>query len=248
VVRQSLNVIKEKTGTMIHVHDITKNFGSMTVLDNVNFSVKRGEFLTIVGPNGAGKTTLIKIMATLVNATGGAVEVGGFDVKESPEKVRGIIGVISHNTYLYNELTAGENLKFFGTMYAIPENDRRVDEVLGETGLADRKYDRVGTFSRGMKQRLSIARAILHNPQVLLLDEPYTGLDQQASVSLEGVLNSLTGSGITTIMISHDLKRSLALSDQVMILASGMVRYHAPASKIADVAEFQTLYERYTRN
>jgi ABC-type multidrug transport system ATPase subunit len=239
---------KKKTGTMIHVHDITKNFGSMTVLDNVNFSVKGGEFLTIVGPNGAGKTTLIKIMATLVNATGGTVEIGGFDVKKSPEKVRGIIGVISHNTYLYNELTAGENLKFFGKMYAIPEIDRRVDEVLGETGLSDRKHDRVGTFSRGMKQRLSIARAILHKPSVLLLDEPYTGLDQQASAGLESVLNSLTGSGITTIMISHDLKRGLALADQVMIMASGMVMYHAPASEVADVAEFQALYERCTRN
>ena len=233
---------------MIHVHDITKNFGSMTVLDNVNFSVKGGEFLTIVGPNGAGKTTLIKIMATLVNATGGTVEIGGFDVKKSPEKVRGIIGVISHNTYLYNELTAGENLKFFGKMYAIPEIDRRVDEVLGETGLSDRKHDRVGTFSRGMKQRLSIARAILHKPSVMLLDEPYTGLDQQASASLESVLNSLTGSGITTIMISHDLKRGLALSDQVLILASGTVAYHAPSSEVADVEEFQALYERCTRN
>ena len=233
---------------MIHVHDITKNFGSMTVLDNVNFSVKSGEFLTIVGPNGAGKTTLIKIMATLVNATGGTVEIGGFDVKKSPEKVRGIIGVISHNTYLYNELTAGENLKFFGKMYAIPDSDKRVDEVLGETGLSDRKHDRVGTFSRGMKQRLSIARAILHKPSVLLLDEPYTGLDQQASASLESVLNSLTGSGITTIMISHDLKRGLALADQVMIMASGTVTYHAPASEVADVAEFQALYERCTRN
>ncbi len=233
---------------MIHVHDITKNFGSMTVLDNVNFSVESGEFLTIVGPNGAGKTTLIKIMATLVNATGGTVEIGGFNVKKSPEKVRGIIGAISHNTYLYNELTAGENLKFFGRMYAIPEIDRRVDEVLGETGLSKRKHDRVGTFSRGMKQRLSIARAILHKPSVLLLDEPYTGLDQQASASLESVLNSLTGSGITTIMISHDLKRGLALADQVVIMASGTVAYHAPASEVADVAEFQALYERCTRN
>lgn len=233
---------------MIHVHDITKNFGSMTVLDNVNFSVKGGEFLTIVGPNGAGKTTLIKIMATLVNATGGTVEIGGFNVKKYPEKVRGVIGVISHNTYLYNELTAGENLKFFGKMYAIPEIDRRVDEVLGETGLSKRKHDRVGTFSRGMKQRLSIARAILHNPAVMLLDEPYTGLDQQASASLESVLDSLTGSGITTIMISHDLKRGLALADQVMIMASGTVAYHAPASEVANVAEFQALYERCTRN
>ena len=241
-------LFNSETITMIHVHDITKNFGSMTVLDNVNFSVKSGEFLTIVGPNGAGKTTLIKIMATLVNATGGTVEIGGFNVKKSPEKVRGIIGVISHNTYLYNELTAGENLKFFGKMYAIPEIDRRVDEVLGDTGLADRKHDRVGTFSRGMKQRLSIARAILHKPSVLLLDEPYTGLDQQASASLESVLNSLTGSGITTIMISHDLKRGLALADQVMIMASGTVTYHAPASEVADVAEFQALYERCTRN
>ena len=233
---------------MIRVHNLTKKFGNKTVFTDINFSVKNGDFLTIVGPNGAGKTTLLKIMATLVKATEGTVEIEGFDIKQSPEKVRGIIGVISHNTYLYSELTAVENLKFFGKMYAVPEIDTRLDDALEQTGLEHRKDDRVGTFSRGMKQRLSIARAILHKPAVLLLDEPYTGLDQQASASLESVLNSLTGSGITTIMISHDLKRSLALSDQVMILASGTVRYHAPASKIADVAEFQALYGRYTRN
>jgi len=229
---------------MIRVHNLTKKFGNKIVFTGINFSVRKGDFLTIVGPNGAGKTTLLKIMATLTRYTEGNVEIGGFDVKDSPEEVRKIIGVISHNTYLYNELTAYENLKFFGKMYEIPEIVARINEVLNDTGLSTEMHNRVGTFSRGMKQRLAIARAILHRPSVLLLDEPYTGLDQHASAGLEGVLHGLTGSGITTIMISHDMKRGLALCDHVLILASGGVAYHAPASDIADSDGLQAVYDR----
>lgn len=229
---------------MIRVHNLAKNFGRRTVFAGIDFSVKKGDFLTIVGPNGAGKTTLLKIMATLLKATDGSVEIGGFDVKNSPEKVRGIIGVISHNTYLYGELTAHENLKFFGKMYEIQKVDARIDGVLEQTGLSAEKHNRVGTFSRGMKQRLSIARAILHHPSVLLLDEPYTGLDQHASAGLEGVLSSLTGSGITTVMVSHDLGRGLLLCDHLLIMAAGGVAYHAPASEIADADELHAIYSR----
>ncbi|RZN37672.1 MAG: ABC transporter ATP-binding protein [Methanosarcinales archaeon] len=229
---------------MIHVHGLAKSFGRRAVFAGVDFSVKKGDFLTIVGPNGAGKTTLLKIMATLLRATSGDAEIGGFDVKNSPEKVRGIIGVISHNTYLYGELTAYENLKFFGRMYETRGVDARIDDVLKQTDLLSEKHSRVGMFSRGMKQRLSIARAIFHHPSVLLLDEPYTGLDQHASASLEGVLSSLTGSGITTVMVSHDLSRGLLLCDHLLIMAAGGVAYHAPASEIADVDELQALYSR----
>ncbi|MCD6145152.1 MAG: heme ABC exporter ATP-binding protein CcmA [Methanosarcinales archaeon] len=229
---------------MIRVHNLTKKFGNKTVFTDINFSVKNGDFLTIVGPNGAGKTTLLKIMATLVKATEGTVEIEGFDIKQSPEKVRGIIGVISHNTYLYSELTAVENLKFFGKMYAVPEIDTRLDDALEQTGLEHRKDDRVGTFSRGMKQRLSIARAILHQPSVLLLDEPYTGLDPHASAGLEEVLRTFAGSGITTIMVSHDLDRGLSLCDHIMIMAAGTVKYHEPASEMPDIRQFQAVYDR----
>ena len=229
---------------MIRVRNLTKKFGNKTVFADINFSVESGDFLTIVGPNGAGKTTLLKIMATLTKATKGSVKIGGFDAKEHPDRIREIVGVISHNTYLYNELTASENLKFFGKMYKLMELDERVDHVLKETELADRRDDRVSTFSRGMKQRLSIARAILHRPSVLLLDEPYTGLDQHASRALEGVLHGLTGSGITTVMVSHDIGRGLALADQVLVMAAGSVAYHAPASEVRDADEFQAVYDR----
>ncbi|MEA1944513.1 MAG: heme ABC exporter ATP-binding protein CcmA [Euryarchaeota archaeon] len=229
---------------MIRVHNLTKKFGNKTVFTDINFSVKNGDFLTIVGPNGAGKTTLLKIMATLIKATEGTVEIEGFDVKKSPEKVRDVIGVISHNTYLYSELTAVENLKFFGKMYAVPEIDTRIDDAIEQTGLEHRKHDRVGTFSRGMKQRLAIARAILHQPSVLLLDEPYTGLDQHASASLEDVLRTLAGSGITTIMVSHDLDRGLKLCDHIMIMAAGTVKYHEPASGMHDIRQFRAVYDR----
>ncbi|HIE32042.1 MAG TPA: heme ABC exporter ATP-binding protein CcmA [Methanosarcinales archaeon] len=229
---------------MIRVHNLVKNFGRRTVFAGIDFVVKKGDFLTIIGPNGAGKTTLLKIMATLLKATDGSVEIGGFDVKNSPERVREIIGVISHNTYLYNELTAQENLKFFGKMYKIQKINTRIDEVLEQTGLSYEKHNHVGTFSRGMKQRLSIARAILHRPSVLLLDEPYTGLDQHASAGLEDVLSSLTGSGITTVMVSHDLGRGLLLCDHLLIMAAGGVAYHAPTSEIADADELQAVYCR----
>jgi len=136
-------------------------------LRNINLRIAKGEFLTIFGPNGAGKTTLIKIISTLVSPTYGKVVIDGIDIKENPIEIRKKIGVISHETYLYHELTASENLQFFGRMYGTPDLDVRTEELLKTGGLDYRKNDRVRTFSRGMKQRLSIARALIHDPPVL---------------------------------------------------------------------------------
>lgn len=191
------------------------------MLNNIDLEIETGEFLAIFGPNGAGKTTLIKIMSTLLTPTSGKVVINGFDLKEKPLEVKKRIGVISHDTYLYSDLTAIENLRFYGRMYSVLDMDKRIYEVLNEVGLHNRKDDRVGTFSRGMKQRLSIARAILHDPPVLLLDEPYTGLDLDAAASFDKILSSNTWDR-TRVMVSHDFRKE-AVYDRILILNKGKI-------------------------
>lgn len=171
----------------------------------------------------------------------------GFNVKESPCEVKQLIGVISHETYLYQDLTARENLLFFGRMYGMSNDriDQRINELVELVGLQYRLDDRVGTFSRGMKQRLSIARAVLHDPELLLLDEPYTGLDQHASAVFDKLLNDLNIPDKTQIMISHDIERGTALAHRVIILYNGGIVYETAADKIEGVNKFRKIYEHY---
>ncbi|MCL7415494.1 MAG: ABC transporter ATP-binding protein [ANME-2 cluster archaeon] len=199
------------------------------------------------GPNGAGKTTLVKIMSTLVSPTSGTVKVHDIDVRESPLEVRRLIGVISHETYLYQDLTARENLQFFGRMYGMNKDklEARIHELVAQVGLQYRLDDRVGTFSRGMKQRLSIARAILHDPKILFLDEPYTGLDQHAAATFDTILEELDVSDKTQVMVSHDLERGIALADQVVILFGGRIAFETKKDGIKDIHEFRQTYEQY---
>ena len=169
---------------MIEIRNLTKSFGTLYALRGIHLSIPEGIFLSIFGPNGAGKTTFIRILATLSKASGGEILFAGKNLEDSPEEIRRRIGVIGHSTFLYDELTAWENLKFYSTLYDLSEAAERIEQALKEVGLANRKHDFVRTFSRGMQQRLSIARAMLHEPDILLLDEPYTGLDQHASQML----------------------------------------------------------------
>lgn len=171
----------------------------------------------------------------------------GHNVKESPCEVRRITGVISHETYLYQDLTARENLLFFGRMYGMSKDriEQRINELIELIGLQYRLDDRVNTFSRGMKQRLSIARAVLHDPELLLLDEPYTGLDQHASAVFDKLLLDLNISDKTQIMISHDIERGTALAHRVIILYKGRIVYETAADEIEDVNQFRKKYEHY---
>src|SRR3990172_1512643 len=156
----------------VELHGITKSFGYQQVLRGVDLRVKWGELVAVFGPNGAGKTTLLKILATLSRPSGGEGWVAGCHLVKETEAIRGKIGVVAHQTFLYDELTAEENLLFYGRMFRVANLKERVAQVLERVGLADRAQGRVGTFSRGMQQRLSIARGLIHDPQVLLLDEP----------------------------------------------------------------------------
>jgi heme exporter protein A len=201
--------------------------------------------LTIFGPNGAGKTTLIKIISTLVSPTAGRVIIDGIDIKENPIEIRKKIGVISHETYLYHELTAAENLRFFGRMYDTKNIEARIDELIKQVGLGYRKNDRVRTFSRGMKQRLSIARALIHDPPILLLDEPYTGLDQHASTTFDRILSSTNAHGKTRILISHDIERGIAMCDRAIILTNGNIAHEMSETEIRDLVQCRAIYEKH---
>ncbi|MDI6859898.1 MAG: ABC transporter ATP-binding protein [Methanocellales archaeon] len=230
---------------MISINKLSKAFGDNIALRDVDLDIKKGEFITLLGPNGAGKTTLIKIMSTLMSATSGSVTIDGYDVKEEPIEVRKRIGVISHETYLYDDLTAYENLEFYGKMYEIGELDERISNVVSLAGLQHRLYDRVGTFSRGMKQRLSIARTLLHDPPILFLDEPYTGLDQHAAATFDEISSGFAEDK-TTMMATHDISRGLEKCDRLLILSSGEIVFDAPKEEIRDEAHLRSIYVQRT--
>jgi heme exporter protein A len=210
---------------MLRARKLVKSFGNRAVLRGVDLDLRQGEFVTLLGPNGAGKTTLLRILATLARPTSGTVELAGILLKDARPSIRGLLGVISHQTFLYEDLNALENLRFYGRLYEVPELTRRIEEVLVRVGLERRATDRVRTYSRGMQQRLSIARAILHNPPVLLLDEPDTGLDRQASEMLGGLIRELAidGQSRTVLMTTHNLERGLVMSDKIVVLAAGKI-------------------------
>lgn len=209
--------------TMISVTKLTKRFGLKTILRNLDFQVARGEFVALLGPNGAGKTTFLRILSSLSKPSYGTVKVAGHSLPNESAKVRAKLGVVSHLPLLYPDLTAEENLQFYARMYGLTHYASRITDVLQLIGLEPRRKDLVRTFSRGMQQRLSIGRAILHQPEIILFDEPYTGLDQDASSMLDDLLRSIASHGRTVVMTSHDLIRAESLATRFDVLSRGMI-------------------------
>jgi len=208
---------------MIIVKKLVKRFGLKTVLRGLDFEVHPGEFVALLGPNGAGKTTFLRILASLSRPSLGNVKVAGYQLPNEAAAVRARLGVVSHLPLLYGDLNAEENLRFYGRMYNISNLEPRIHEVLELVGLENRRRDLVRTFSRGMQQRLAIGRAVLHDPDVMLFDEPYTGLDQDASSMLDEVLKTVAAKGRTVVMTSHDLVRAEDLATRFDILSRGII-------------------------
>jgi len=208
---------------MIIVKKLVKRFGLKTVLRGLDFEVHPGEFVALLGPNGAGKTTFLRILASLSRPSLGNVKVAGYQLPNEAAAVRARLGVVSHLPLLYGDLTAEENLRFYGRMYNISNLEPRINDVLEMVGLENRRRDLVRTFSRGMQQRLAIGRAVLHDPDVMLFDEPYTGLDQDASSMLDDVLKTVAAKGRTVVMTSHDLVRAEDLATRFDILSRGVI-------------------------
>ncbi len=219
------------TPAIVATH-VSKRIGPRLILRDIDLTVERGRFLTILGPNGAGKTTLLRILTGLLKPSSGRVLIDGRDLAEVPAEVRRQFGVISHHSYLYDALTARENLYFYGRLYDVPDLAARIDEVLAEVGLELFFNEPVRTFSRGMVQRLAIARAIIHRPSLLFLDEPYTGLDPQASETLSSVLNSLRGPDRAIVMITHQFDQGLAMADRVVVVVRGQIALDEAAADL----------------
>ena len=208
---------------------IEKKFGYSFAVRNVTLQLKRGEFVVLFGSNGAGKTTFLKVAATLMRPTKGNLSVEGFDIHTQAEQARRHIGFLSHNTFVYRDLSALENLKFFCRLYGIAADEDRLLGILDRVELKRRANDTVRSFSRGMQQRVGIARALLHDPSVILLDEPYTGLDAKAAETLNSLLDDAVTAGKTVVLTSHDLNQGLRAATRAVILDKGLVVHDGPA-------------------
>jgi len=232
---------------MIEVRKLVKRFGTKTVLRGVDLEVRPGEFVALLGPNGAGKTTFLRILASLSNPSLGEVRVAGHLLPRQAAGVRARLGVVSHTSLLYGDLTAEENLQFYGRLYGIPNIAARIEEVLELVGLSTRRRDLVRTFSRGMQQRLAIGRAVLHDPDVMLFDEPHTGLDQDASTMLDNVLRSVAAEGRTIVMTSHDLARAEDLANRFDVLSRGVIVASASRAQLRG-SNLLAFYKRSLRD
>ena len=226
---------------MIELKSVTKHFGLNPVLNGVNLHVKENEFVALVGPNGAGKTTLLRIVATLQRPGGGEVKVGGWPLPSHAHQVRRHIGMISHQAMVFADLDAVENLTYYAGLYGLEEPQERIMQLLGEVGLKRRINDPIRTYSRGMMQRLAIARATLHNPDVLLLDEPYTGLDSSAIQLLDELLAAQHQAGRTILMITHDFVNGLSQCQRVAVLNKGKIAEELDRDKL----QLSEIIERY---
>jgi heme exporter protein A len=214
------------------------------VLRGVDLTINESDFVTLLGANGAGKTTLLHLIASLSKPTAGDIFINGYRLTGAANQLRRFIGLVSHKTLLYDDLTAEQNLRFYARLYDVSNAKNRIETVLNQVGLWGRQHDPVRTYSRGMQQRLAIARAILPNPPILLLDEPDTGLDQHAADMLSHLLSAVGVSQRTILMTTHNLERGLSMGRRVTILAKGKIVYDAPREDIS-VDELRTQYNKY---
>jgi len=229
----------------IEARGLTKAFGNNLALGGIDLEVATGKTLAVFGPNGAGKTTLIKILASIMRPSAGEVYIGGLSLKDNAQAIRSRIGIVSHQTFLYGNLSAYENLHFYSRMYDVPHYKQRIRQVVSMVGMESRLYDRVGTLSRGMQQRFSIARALLHQPDIVLLDEPETGLDQQAIAMLWDLLEEDGTARRTVVFTSHSLERGLNACDDLIILNKGKIICCRPGNTL-DLAGLKQLYKDST--
>ncbi len=225
------------------ISGLTKRFGFFSVLKGVDLVLEQGEFLAIFGPNGAGKTTLLKILSTLSTPTSGHIRVFGYDLVHDGKHVRQFIGVLSHQPFLVPTLTGYENLKFYGQMFGVNNLHTRIEKLLKDVDMFERRNQLVETCSRGMQQRLGIARALLHHPRLLLLDEPYTGLDLAGIAFLQQTLKHFHDQGNTIIMTCHDFVRGLEFCTKAAILKQGALGYYSDPSQ--ETQRFDVLYRQY---
>ena len=232
-------------GPAIAIEGVSKAYGRTVALRDLDLQVPWGQVLTILGPNGSGKTTLIKILATLTKPDAGSVKIAGLDMKRDGQWIRQVIGVVTHDPLLYDDLTGRENLRFATRLFDVKDPDGRIESVSRQLGITTRLDQRFGTLSHGWKKRISLARALLHDPPILLMDEPESGLDQQALTGLEYIVKDESRPSRTVVLTTHNFERGLFLGDQVAIIAKGRLAYYESTVNAPDPDTLRDTYVRY---
>lgn len=234
----------KELGTMLELRNMTKLLGDKLVLRNITLTLEKGEILAVIGPNGAGKSTFFKCTVGLLQPTSGEILLEGKTVKKNSGEVKQKIGFLGHESFLYNTLSPLENLKFYGKLYKVKDLDRKANELLKEVGLYLFRDMPIRSFSRGMMQRLAIARVLLPDPEILMLDEPHTGLDQEAVALLNRIIKSKRDSGTSILIISHDFEQVHALADRVAVLRKGKILSTIPLTAEMGLPEMKQWYEK----
>jgi heme ABC exporter ATP-binding subunit CcmA len=233
-----------QTNSAIYTHGLTKHYGNRPVLSDIDLELPWGEVLSLFGPNGAGKTTLVRLLAGLARPTDGSIRIAGLNPEPRGIDVRRLLGVVTHQTFLYDELTARENLRFYARMYGLDNADERIEEVSATLGSTSYLDARVRTLSNGMQKRVSLARAVLHRPRLLIFDEPEAGLDQEALELLQALLEAHRAEGGSAVVTTHNVERGLSIADRVIILANGRISYDEPSGALEPVSFRDTYRER----
>lgn len=208
---------------MIQIKKLIKQADTKLILRGIDLSIEKGETVAILGPNGAGKSTLLKVIATLIKPSSGEVKINGLDLKKNGNDIKKLMGYLPHSSLLYEHYSPLDNLVFFGNLYGVKGVEEKAVKLIKDVGLSFFLKEPVKNFSRGMIQRTAIARAIIHEPELLLLDEPHTGLDQGAISILNDVIISMKQKGATTLMVTHDFKQAAEICDRIIIIKDGKV-------------------------
>lgn len=238
---------KSSDNAVIEISSVSKAFAVKWVLKSIDLVITQGQSVCLCGINGAGKSTLLRIIAGLLRPEKGSVKINGFDAKHEPEETKAQLGVISHKSMVYSDLTVLENVNFFATLYNVKDKAMRIEQLLKDVGLYSYRYDKAGILSRGLLQRLAIARALVHSPKVLLADEPFTGLDTIASKHLVSILNNFTDNGGSIVMTTHNTSIGLQCCGRVVVLDKNKLIFDAKTSDI-DAVAFANDYLAYARS
>lgn len=232
---------EENEKSLISLKKAGKIYGTVTALKKIDLDIYKGQSITIFGSNGAGKSTLLKILSMQTRLTSGTLLYNGVESKKLADIYRANFGVISHQPFVYESLSAMENLEFYGSLYNVANVRQKAESLLKQLDLYSRRHDAIRTYSRGMLQRISIARALIHSPEIIFLDEPYTGLDSLAGNNLSNLLKEQLSNNKTILMVTHDIHTGLDLASHVIIMKSGRIVFNKPKSEI-DTASFEQMY------
>ncbi|MFA7217068.1 MAG: ABC transporter ATP-binding protein [Dehalococcoidales bacterium] len=226
---------------LIETFKLTRKFGELTAVDNLDLTAEEGKILGFLGPNGAGKTTTMRMLAGLISPTSGYAVVDGIRPDKEPERVHEIIGILTEAPGFYNNLSARRNLEYFAGFYHLSDASAQIEKYLKLMGLWERRQDKVGTFSKGMKQRLALSRALIHKPKILFLDEPTSGLDPEVSQEVRGLIKNLSREGYTIILSTHNLSEAEQLCHRIAVIRTALVTLDTPANLRKRLFHHQTM-------